>query len=79
MLNVDKQILWLECPECRFKNPVTIKQVRLRDAVICRGCKATVQLEDHMNTARKALRSIRRAFRELEEQIRRIGTIKIRL
>ena len=79
MLNLDRHSLDFACPRCGFYNPITLKQVRLRDAVICRGCKVTINLEDHMNETRKAIRSINRAMRQLEEQIRKIGTVTIRL
>lgn len=79
MLNLDKQFVEIACPRCGFYNPVTLKQVRLRDAVICRGCKVTINFDDHMNETSKAVRSINRALRDLEEQIHAIGTITIRL
>jgi len=68
MLNLDKHPIEVACPQCGFYNSVTLKQIRLRDAVICRGCKVTINFEDHMNETR-----------ELEEQLKSIGTIKIRL
>lgn len=79
MLELDKHQLDLPCPRCGFYNPATLKAVRLRDAIICRGCKVTIRFEDHMNETRKAVRTINRAVRELEEQIGRIGTITIQL
>ncbi len=79
MLDLGKHSLDVACPRCQFYNRVTLQQVQLRDAVICRGCKCTINFEDHMNETRKALRSIRRALRGLEEQMRSLGTITIRL
>lgn len=79
MFALEKHTFEIACPKCGFYNPLTLKQVQLRDAVICRGCKLTIRLEDHMNETRKAIRSIRKAFRELEDQFRKISTIKIRL
>ena len=79
MLNLDRHPIEIACPRCDFYNFVTLKQVRLRAAVICRGCKVTINFEDHMNETRKAIRSINRALRELEEQFNKIGKITIRL
>ncbi len=79
MLDLDKHELDLPCPRCGFYNPVTLKAVRLRDAVICRGCKATIRFEDHMNETRKAVKTINRAVRELEDQIGDMGIVTIRL
>ena len=78
VLNLDTFDFDLQCPQCGFHNPATIKQARLRDAVICRGCKATIRLDDQMNECRNAVRRVRRSLRELEEQIGNI-TINIPL
>lgn len=58
-----------ECPRCGFHNPLFFKQARLRDVLICRGCKANIQLDDRMNSCRKAVRSFRRQMQQLEEQL----------
>ena len=63
----------VDCPQCGFANPIWLRQARLRDVVICRGCKANIQLDDTMNTVRKAYQSIRRSMRELRETIDRIN------
>jgi len=79
MIDIDRQRIDIRCPSCHFLNKVTLKQIRLRDAVICRGCKANIRLEDHFNTTEKAVRSFRRAMGQFEEQLAQIGTITIRL
>lgn len=78
MFNLDRHEIEFPCPSCGFHNPATIKQARLRDAVICRGCKATIRLDDQMNECRKAVRQVRRSLREFENQVRNIK-INIRL
>jgi hypothetical protein len=37
-------------------NSATIGQAKVRDVVICRGCKAVIRLDDYMNECRVALR-----------------------
>lgn len=66
----------VECARCHFQNPVWLKQARLRDVVICRGCKSNIQLDDSMNTVRKAHHSIRRAMNDLRETISRINRFR---
>jgi len=78
LFDLDKVKVDITCPKCNFMNPVTFKQVRVRDVVICRGCKANIQLEDHMNTVKKSVRVIRRALRELEQQMSNLGKITLR-
>jgi hypothetical protein len=75
---LEEQPVEMVCSQCGFFNYITLRQARLRDAVICRGCKATINLDDHMNETRKAIRSIRRSFGELQKQFNKTIEIKIR-
>lgn len=61
----------IDCPRCQFANPIWLKQIRLRDVIICRGCKRNIQLEDQMNTFRKARENIDRQMRQLRRIIER--------
>jgi hypothetical protein len=65
----DKFEVEIECPRCSFLNPVSLKQARLRDVVICRGCKANMQLDDGMNTVRNARHNVQRQMGSLRDQI----------
>jgi len=63
-------LTWIEYElSCAVRNvAVTLKQVRLGDVVICRGCKASISLIDHMHeiaNARQRLQAALRSFREL--------------
>jgi hypothetical protein len=55
----------IECPRCRFSNPVYLKQVVARDVVICRGCKANLQLDDYLNEGRRTKRQVEASLNEL--------------
>ena len=79
LFDLDRERIDIECPVCRFGNAVTVEQVRLGDVLICRGCKVSIRLQDHHNETRKAAHAVRRALRELEDQLLRIGTVTIRL
>ena len=70
MINLDKYEIEFQCPNCNFYNSIQLKQARLRDVVICRGCKSNIRLDDQMNETKKAIRSIRRAMNELEETLK---------
>lgn len=67
MIDIDKHEIEFPCPRCNFYNKIRIIQARLRDVIICRGCKSNIILDDHMNEVKKATRSIRRAMNELLE------------
>ena len=79
MFKLDDHRIDIRCPSCDFSNTVRLKQVRVRDVVICRGCKANIRLQDHLSTTKRAIRAFRRAMMELEEQLARISKIRIRL
>jgi hypothetical protein len=68
-INLDTFEVEVDCPRCNFANPIWLRQARLRDVVICRGCKANIQLDDSMNSVRKAYRSIRRAMEDLRQTV----------
>lgn len=67
---IDNAEVSAPCPRCEFENPFTLKQARLRDIIICRGCKANVHLDDQMNECKKAVRNIERALNELTDSIK---------
>ncbi len=69
MLSLDKLTIELQCPNCGFYNTIFFKQARLRDIIICRGCKANVQLDDTMNECRKVERSFRKAVKGFEDSL----------
>ena len=77
-LSIRKQAFEFQCPGCGFYTKATIRQARVRDVVICRGCKADIWLDDQMNSCRKAISSVRRQFRRLEREISNLSlTIEI--
>lgn len=71
--DLDKIEVEADCPRCGFSNPIWIRQARLRDVIICRGCKANIHLDDQMNSVRKSVANIRRHMRRLRETIERIN------
>lgn len=53
---LDNTPLCAPCPECEFENDFTFKQARLRDVLICRGCKRNIRLDDRLNECKRAAR-----------------------
>jgi hypothetical protein len=80
MFDLDRHQFDVPCPNCRFFNRIFYRDARLRDVVICRGCKQNIQLDDHMNECRKARAQLAKAFRDLERTLASMGgklTIKL--
>lgn len=76
LLDLDKQSFEFPCPQCDFFNEAYLGQVKLRDVIICRGCKTNIQLDDHLNEYRKAERRIRRTLNNFHRNFKNI-TIRI--
>jgi len=72
-IRVDAFEVDVECPRCQFSNPIWLKQARLRDAIICRGCKWNIGLDDGMNSVRKAHHSVRRAMNNMRDTVARMN------
>lgn len=74
MIDLDRLEFEVECPKCSFATKIFYRDARLRDVFICRGCKANIQLDDHMNECRKVRRQFQAAMRELEDAISKLNT-----
>ena len=80
MISLDRATLEIRCPRCRFGSSIVYRQARLRDVIICRGCKANIRLDDHMNECRKTRQQMNRAVAEIEQMLASINTnITLRL
>ena len=72
-MDIDLFEVEIECPKCGFYNPIWIKQARVRDMIICRGCKINIQLNDSMNEVLKARRSVLKAVNNLKRQFEKLN------
>lgn len=72
-MDIDSSEIEIECPNCQFYNMIWIKQARLRDVIICRGCKSNIHLDDSLNEVRKARHRIKAAFNDLKRQFERLN------
>ena len=80
MFDLDKHNLDAQCERCGFWNGFTIKEARIEQVIICRGCKANIQLRDCLGTVKRSERDVRRAMREFQDTLKSLSrTITIRL
>lgn len=79
VLDIDDQKIEFACPRCGFFNIATIRQVRLSDVLICRGCKSNVQLSDYLATVAKARRELLHAVEEFQAAFTGMGKINLRI
>jgi hypothetical protein len=69
MWALDKLDFNLPCPNCHFQNRATVRQVRTRGRIICRGCKTELQLTDTRASFKRANNSIARALEGIAGQV----------
>lgn len=74
-MNIDKIKLDIICPKCNFYNRIFLKQILIKDVIICRGCKINLQLIDYMNEYGKT----RKYFRNIFGNKNLLGEFKIEL
>ena len=74
MIDLDRFEFVVECPKCSFTTKIFYRDARLRDVLICRGCKANIQLDDHMNECRKARRQFNAAMQKLKDALAKLNT-----
>ena len=74
MIDLDRLEFDMECPRCRFYVSFSFRDARLRDALICRGCKATIQLDDRANECRRARERVNAAMRRLQATLGSFNT-----
>jgi peptide subunit release factor 1 (eRF1) len=78
MFDLDRAVISIECRKCNFLNSVTLRQVRLHDVVICRGCKSNMQLVDYMGTVSNARETIWNSLTDMMESLSRTFNITLR-
>lgn len=72
MIDISKESVKLDCPECKRSMSVTIKQVADEALIKC-NCGQEIQLKDSNGTNKKAIRDINKSFKDLENTLKKFG------
>lgn len=72
MIDISKQTVKVNCPECKRAVTVSLKQVADEVLVKC-TCGQGVQLKDSNGTNRKAIHDINKSFENLERTFKKLG------
>jgi hypothetical protein len=70
MFDLDHTAFTFMCPECRFANSATVRQVRIGRRLICRGCKKELRLVDSNASFKKGRLRIGEAVASFGKPIR---------
>jgi len=69
--NLDKRWIEVPCPACRLRTPASLRDVRLGNTIICRGCKANIRLIDRQGEFHRARQRFERMFARMNAMFRR--------
>lgn len=69
MIDISKQRVKVECPECNRSINVTLKQVA-NEALIKCNCGHEIQLKDNNGSSKKAIKDVNKSFKDLERTLK---------
>jgi len=72
MIDISKQTVNLNCPNCKRSITVSLKQVADEATVKC-TCGQGIQLKDNNHSNRKAIHDINKSFKDLENTFKKLG------
>lgn len=73
MIDISKQTVSLDCPECSRSIKVSLKQVA-NEALIRCNCGQEIQLQDSKGSNQKAIRDVNKSFKDLEKAFKKLGS-----
>lgn len=72
MIDLSKEKVKIDCPECKRSIAVSIKQIADEALVKC-SCGQQIRLIDEKRTNKKAIRDVNKAFKDLENEFKKLG------
>jgi hypothetical protein len=72
MIDISKQNVDIDCPECGESITITLQQVAEGDLITC-TCGQGIQLKDSNGESKKAIQDINRSFKDLEDTFKNFG------
>lgn len=72
MIDISKESVKIDCPNCKHSISVTFKQVAEEVMVNC-ICGQEIQLKDSNGTSKKAIKDVNKSFKDLEKALKKLG------
>lgn len=72
MIDISKETVKLDCPECHKGVTVALKQVADEALVKC-SCGQEIQLIDSNDSGKKVIRDINKSFQDFEKTLKKLG------
>jgi len=72
MFDIGKQKINISCPECDFKNSVSLKQIENQESIVCAGCKCRIKLIDEDKSVRREVKNVNQGMNKLKRSLKNI-------
>jgi hypothetical protein len=69
--DIDDHWIDVSCPRCPLTTEASLRDVRLGNVIICRGCKANIRLVDHLGEYHRARRRLADSLNSLLNAFKR--------
>jgi transposase-like protein len=73
MIDIGKQKVEVNCPNCKKDNQVTLAQVSKEETIKCSGCNQSIQFQDQDNSVKNGIRNGNKVFKNLENALKNLG------
>ena len=73
MIDIGKHKIDIKCPNCNGSIKINLGQVSRQQVVKCNSCYQNVQIQDSNGSARKGIRDMNKAFKDLEKTFKSFG------
>lgn len=72
MIDISKEVIQINCPNCNAKVNVTLGDVANEKTISC-ICSSNIMLSDKNGSSTKSIQEINKGFKELDEAFRKLG------
>jgi predicted Zn finger-like uncharacterized protein len=72
MIDLNKQKLDIECPNCSRKLQVTLEQVAKEVSVNCPSCRQGIKLVDKGKSTASGMKNLNKAFSDLDKSLKNL-------
>jgi|GEM_PF-962364 hypothetical protein len=76
---LDKAQISVICRRCEFENQVLIERIIAEKTIICRGCRSSISLVDHLKSVQKTEKDLTEALNNIRETLKKAFNFEIKL
>ena len=73
MIDLSKERVDINCPECNKQIAITLGQVMKQETISCSSCKTQIQLKDQNGSTNRSVNKINDSFKKLDRAFKSIS------